>query len=194
MPPADRSARPLSAACVAAVTRRSSPRRHSPHRGGIESRQILANRTRCLLRLRPGYRLVARHPLLLVHVRLDQARIDRKRFAADQSRPRCTSPPPLEYPPQSIALAEALVPGTAEHRMIGDLVLDAELAKPPIGQIDLHLGARSVAPSGWQTRNRQSASGSSAPDRSRAGRVRVVGASSLCTQPRSSTASICRTK
>src|SRR4029077_2772169 len=39
-------------------------------------------------------------------------------------------------------LAEALVPRTAEHRMIGYLVLDAELAKPPIGQIDLHLSAQ----------------------------------------------------
>src|SRR6202007_3459180 len=51
--------------------------------GGIKSRQILSNRTGRLLRLRPGDRLIARHPLLLIHVRLDQARIDRECFAAD---------------------------------------------------------------------------------------------------------------
>jgi hypothetical protein len=27
------------------------------------------------------------------------------------------------------------MPGTAEHRMVGYPILDAELAKPPIGQI-----------------------------------------------------------
>src|ERR1700739_3883285 len=35
------------------------------------------------------------------------------------------------------------VPGTAEKRMVGYPILDAELAKPPICQIDLHLGAQS---------------------------------------------------
>src|SRR5271155_3305266 len=34
------------------------------------------------------------------------------------------------------------MPGTAEHRMVGYPVLDAELAKPPVCQIDLHLGAQ----------------------------------------------------
>src|SRR5579863_448420 len=34
------------------------------------------------------------------------------------------------------------MPGAAEHRMIGYPVLDAELTKPPIGQIDLHLRAQ----------------------------------------------------
>src|SRR4249919_2337139 len=34
------------------------------------------------------------------------------------------------------------MPGTAEHRMVGYPILDAELAKPPIGQIDLYLGAQ----------------------------------------------------
>src|SRR5262249_47823291 len=52
--------------------------------GGIEDREVLANRTRCLLGLRPGNRLIARRPLLLVHICFDQARIDRKPFAANQ--------------------------------------------------------------------------------------------------------------
>jgi hypothetical protein len=45
------------------------------------------------------------------------------------------------HPPQGITLTKALEPGTAEHRMIGNLVLDAELAKPPVGKIDLHVSA-----------------------------------------------------
>src|SRR5580704_15839882 len=32
--------------------------------------------------------------------------------------------------------------GTAEHRMVGDPVLDAKLAEPSIGEIDLHLRAQ----------------------------------------------------
>src|SRR6202030_4348349 len=34
------------------------------------------------------------------------------------------------------------MPGTAEHRMIGYPILDAELTKPPICQIDLNLSAQ----------------------------------------------------
>src|SRR5690348_8127328 len=34
------------------------------------------------------------------------------------------------------------MPGTAEYRMVRYPIFDAELAKPPIGQIDLHLRAQ----------------------------------------------------
>ena len=101
--------------------------------GGIESRQVFANRSRRLLRLWPSDRLVARHPLFPAHIRLDQARIDRECFTAYQSGGDAPRHHLLEHSAQGIALAEALVPRTAEHRMIGDFVLDAELAKPPIG-------------------------------------------------------------
>jgi hypothetical protein len=37
---------------------------------------------------------------------------------------------------------EAFVPRTAEHRMIGDLVFDTELAEPAIGQVDLDFSAQ----------------------------------------------------
>ena len=37
----------------------------------------------CLLGLRPGNRLIARHPLLLVHCCLDQARIDVNPLSAE---------------------------------------------------------------------------------------------------------------
>ena len=83
----------------------------------------------CLLCLRPSNRLVTGCPLLLVHVRLNQARIDRKRFAANQPSRDAHRHHTLEHSAQGIALTEALVPRTAEDRMIGNLVLDAELAK-----------------------------------------------------------------
>ena len=47
----------------------------------------------CFLRLWPGHRLVAGHPLLFVHVRLDQAGINRKTPRRQQIQPRCTSLP-----------------------------------------------------------------------------------------------------
>src|SRR6185369_8586511 len=109
--------------------------------GGIEDREVLLNRTGCLLRLRPGDRLVARNALLLVHIGFDQACIDRKCFTANQPSCDARSHYALKDPAQCIALAEALVPRTAKHRMIGDLVLDAEPTKPAIGEIYLHLRA-----------------------------------------------------
>src|SRR5579859_2586338 len=112
-----------------------------PAGSSIEGREVLSNGTGCHLRLRPSNRLVARSPLMLVHIRLNQARIDRERFAADEPGRDAHRYHALEYTAQSIALAEPLVPRATEHRMIGNLVLDAELAKPPVGQIDLHLRA-----------------------------------------------------
>src|SRR5262249_12388347 len=106
--------------------------------GGIQSQQVLSNRTGCLLGFRPNSRLIARHPLLLVHVRLDQARIDRKTLTANQPGRHAPRHHALKHPAQGIALTETLVPRSAEHRMIGDLVLDADFAKPPVGKIHLN--------------------------------------------------------
>jgi hypothetical protein len=50
---------------------------------------------------------------------------------------------PLEHPAQRIALAEPFVPRATEHRVVGNLVLDAELAEPPVRKIDLDLGTQS---------------------------------------------------
>src|SRR6266481_2066709 len=78
--------------------------------GGIESSEVFPNRMRCF---RPGNRLVAREPLLLVHICLDQARINRERFATDKpSRDACRHHT-LEHPAQGIALTKALMPRTA---------------------------------------------------------------------------------
>ena len=72
----------------------------------------------------------------------DQDYIGRKRFAAHKPSRDTHCYHALKYPPQSIALAEAFVPGSAEHRMIGNLIFDTELAEPAIGQINLHLRAQ----------------------------------------------------
>src|SRR5262249_61600671 len=93
----------------------------------VESREVLANCTQCLLGLRPGNRLIARRPLLLVHVCLDQARIDRKPPASNQPSRDALRHHALKHPAQGVALAKALVPCAADHRMVGDTVLDAEL-------------------------------------------------------------------
>jgi hypothetical protein len=55
----------------------------SPHHCG-RRREQRGTLELCLLCLRPSNRLVTGCPLLLVHIRLNQARIDRKRFAANQ--------------------------------------------------------------------------------------------------------------
>ena len=60
-------------------------------------------------------RIPAGHPLLLVHVRPDQAGIDRKSFAANQSSRDALRHHALKYTAQCIAFAKALVPGTVKH-------------------------------------------------------------------------------
>src|SRR5262249_36752263 len=111
--------------------------------GSIESRKILPNRTRSFLGLRPSDRLVAGHSLLPTHVGLDQARIDRECFRTNQPGLDAHRNDALEYPAQGIAFAKALMACARKYRMIGDLVLDTELTKPPVRQIDLDLRAQS---------------------------------------------------
>src|SRR5271169_154578 len=66
--------------------------------GGIESSEVLANRARRILGLRPGNGLVARRSLLLACVSHDQARIDRKSLAANQASRNALRHHALKYP------------------------------------------------------------------------------------------------
>jgi acyl carrier protein len=76
---------------------------------------------------RPFGAPAARHPLVLVHVRLDQACINRECFAANQTGRNAFCDHGLEYSAQRIALAKALVPRTTEYRVIGNPVLNGVL-------------------------------------------------------------------
>src|SRR6202789_3338371 len=96
----------------------------------------------CLLCLWPCNRLVPGHPLLLVYISLDQARIDRDRFAPNQPDRNAHRNDSLKDPTQGVTLPEAFVPRTTEYRVIGDPVLNAELAEPPVGQVDLDFSAQ----------------------------------------------------
>src|ERR1044071_5223837 len=81
----------------------------------IQRRNVLANRMGSLFRLGPCDRLVARKPLRLVHICLDQACIDRERFAANKSRRNALHHHTLEHPAQGIARSKTFAPSTTEH-------------------------------------------------------------------------------
>jgi hypothetical protein len=66
--------------------------------------------------------------------------------------------------PEGFRTGQGAVPRTAEYRVIGDPVLNAELAEPSVAQIDLDFAAQ---PALRVERSQQSASGSSAPGQSR---------------------------
>ena len=64
--------------------------------------------------------ILTRDRALLVGVGRDQARIDGKAFAANQTGRDARLDDPLEHPAENIAVAEALVAGARERRMIRD--------------------------------------------------------------------------
>jgi len=109
------------------------------HTRRVERREILRDRARCLVWLGPSDSYVTRHTLRLVDVRLDQTGVDRERLAANQANRDAGGYNPLEHAAEHLALAEALVPGAREDRVVRDRVLDAQTTKPAIRQIDLNL-------------------------------------------------------
>src|SRR5215467_5523813 len=122
---------------------------------GIEGCKILTNRIGSLIRLRPCKRLIAGDPLLLVHIRLDQARVDRERLAPHQPSRDTHRHHTFEHPTQGIALAEAFASRTAKYRVIGNLVFNTELTEPAIGKVDLNLSANPSLGSDTKRKHRQ---------------------------------------
>ena len=59
-------------------------------------------------------------------------------FATNQTGRNARLDDPLEHTTDNISLAEALVAGARERRMIRDSILDTELAEPAIGEVHLH--------------------------------------------------------
>ena len=86
--------------------------------------------------------LISRDRALLVGVRHDQAGIDREALAADEACRDARLDDALEHAPEDIAVAEALVAGARERRVVRDLVLDAQAAKPSVRQVHLHFAAQ----------------------------------------------------
>jgi hypothetical protein len=74
--------------------------------------------------------ILTRDRALLIGVRLNQARINGKAFATNQAGGNACLDDPFEHTTKNVSLAEALVAGARERRMIRDGVLDTELAEP----------------------------------------------------------------
>src|SRR5215510_494334 len=79
------------------------------------------------------------HRALLVGVGHDQAGIDGKAFATNQACVDARLHHALEHAAEDVAVTETLIAGTRECRVVGDLVLDAQAAEPPVRQVDLNL-------------------------------------------------------
>src|SRR6476660_9428962 len=128
----------------------------------VEGREILRDCARCLFWIGPIDGLVTRHAFPLIDVRLDQAGVDRERLAADQTDRNAGGHHALEHASEYLALAEALVPGAREDRMVRDLVLNAQTTEPAVRQIDLNLGTDLSLP--WVKRTSPTPAPTSAND------------------------------
>src|SRR5258706_5654032 len=78
---------------------------------------------------------------LLVGVRRDQARINRKLLTTDQPRRNTCLNDTLKDPAKNVVVTEPLIAGSREHRMVRNLVFDAQAAKPAERQIDPDLAS-----------------------------------------------------
>ncbi len=83
--------------------------------------------------------VLSRYRAALVGIGLDQARVHREPFAANELLLDAIRHNMLEQVTQQIALAKAFIAGTRKRGMIGPLVFEAEPAEPAVGKIDLHL-------------------------------------------------------
>jgi len=118
--------------------RTSAPRRWRRPRHYHQGRQILLHRAAGPLWIAIPAPILTCDRALLVGVGLDQARVDCKAFAANQTGCNTSLDDALEDAAKNLSLTEALIAGTRKHRMIGDSVLDAEPAEPAVGKIHLH--------------------------------------------------------
>jgi hypothetical protein len=67
--------------------------------------------------------------------------IDGESLAADQTDLNARSNHALKHATEDLALTEALIAGAGERRVVWYGIFQAQLAKPPIGQINLNLAA-----------------------------------------------------
>src|SRR5450631_1331789 len=107
----------------------------------VEARQILLHGTAGPRRIAIPAPILTCDRTLLIGVSLDQARVDCKAFAANQTGRKARVDDPFEHAAENIPFTKPLVPGARERRMIRDRVLDTELAEPTIGKVHLHFTA-----------------------------------------------------
>src|ERR1700686_3662662 len=79
---------------------------------------------------------------MLVGVSLDQARINSKAFTTNEVGRDTGLDDALEEPAKDTTVAEPFVARSRKCRMIRDLMFYAELAKPAIGKVHLHLATQ----------------------------------------------------
>ena len=87
---------------------------------------------------------VARDRALLVRVRGNQAGVDGESIGSDQPFGHAALNDGLEQMTKDIALAKAPMPVLGKGRMVRDLVIQTEAAKPAIGEIEMNLLAQSA--------------------------------------------------
>src|SRR5205814_1664596 len=107
----------------------------------IQSRQLLLYRAAGPLWIAIPAPIMTCDRALLVGVGLDQARIDCKAFAANQTGRDARLDDSFEHTAENVSLAKTLIASPRERRMIGDGILDTELAEPSISEVHLHLAA-----------------------------------------------------
>src|SRR5258707_6367180 len=90
----------------------------------VEACHILLHRSACGLRIALLDPLRAWDRPLLVAVLRDQARIDRKLLTTYQSRRNTRFNDTLKDPAENAVVAEPLIAGSREHRMVRNLVFD----------------------------------------------------------------------
>jgi hypothetical protein len=84
---------------------------------------------------------LTRDRALLVGVGRNQARIDCKSFATNQTGGNACLDDPFEHAADNISIAEALVAGARERSMLRDGFFDAEFAEPAVGEVHLYFTA-----------------------------------------------------
>jgi len=119
------------------ILMRLDPQKHEVRAVIVEGRQIFLHGAAAALRIARLVPLRARDRSLLVGVRRNQARIDRKPFTANQVGGNAGLNNALKHPPECIALPEPLMTGTGKYRVIWDFVFGREPAKPAIGEVYL---------------------------------------------------------
>src|ERR1019366_3693130 len=108
----------------------------------IKARQILLYGAARRLGIACLLPFLARARALLVGVGLDQARIPRKPFSANEIGCDTSLDHTLKYLAKDAAVAEAFIAGTRECRMIRDRMLNAELAEPAIGEVHMQFATQ----------------------------------------------------